>query len=693
MASSYKTPGVYVEEISKFPPSVSAVETAIPAFIGYTMKANERNGDSLILKPKRITSLLEYENYFGGPLPEIGFLVDVTDAELDGRLERSIKVHLPDATTKRPFLMYYSLQLYFANGGGPCYVTSVALYNPTTGVLKNDLDKGLAAVRKEDEPTLLLFPDATFLSSVNDFYSLYNDALDQCKDLQDRFTILDTYSDSETAIAELRDNTHSEIEYTKYGAAYFPFVETILDYAYDEKQIQIRHVSYEANAIPRIKAAVAELLKPSGIAAKVSSLVETSDADVDGTKDTISGKVIELMSYMSEDINLKDANPANYDVVPVKMTEFGKRLQALQAALNDLITLKKSLKNEAKAAIASLEEPTAGGVRIDIENKLNAFLPDFEGANKIEAIQSTLDTLRIKLNKAKTPDSIKKLLKDAADPNFTAEVEKLLTTNIKNIATFPNNTLIATSIFDNVLANANAFAIALTPAEGLDQNNGELNGRFLGDITNFDNAIYNRIKLEIANLPLVLPPSSAIAGIYARIDNDRGVWKAPANANLNYVIKPKVVVSNEDQEDMNEHSSGKSVNAIRKFAGRGIVVWGARTLAGNDNEWRYINVRRFFIFVEESVKKASERFVFEPNDANTWIKVRAMIENFLALQWRAGALAGATTDQAYYVRVGLGQTMSALDILEGRMIVEIGMAVVRPAEFILLKFSHKMQES
>ncbi|WP_225975103.1 phage tail sheath C-terminal domain-containing protein [Anseongella ginsenosidimutans] len=120
---------------------------------------------------------------------------------------------------------------------------------------------------------------------------------------------------------------------------------------------------------------------------------------------------------------------------------------------------------------------------------------------------------------------------------------------------------------------------------------------------------------------------------------------------------------------------------------------GARTLDGNSNEWRYVSVRRFFNMVEESVKKATEPFVFEPNDANTWVKVRAMIENFLTLQWRAGALAGAKPEHAFYVKVGLGQTMTAQDILEGRMIVETGMAVVRPAEFIVLRFSHKMQES
>ena len=139
--------------------------------------------------------------------------------------------------------------------------------------------------------------------------------------------------------------------------------------------------------------------------------------------------------------------------------------------------------------------------------------------------------------------------------------------------------------------------------------------------------------------------------------------------------------------------AGKSINAIRAFTGKGTLVWGARTLDGNSAEWKYVSVRRFYNMVEESVKKATEGFVFEANDANTWVKVRAMIENFLILQWKAGALAGAKPEQAFYVKIGLGSTMSADDILNGRMIVEIGMAVVRPAEFIVLRFSHMMQQA
>jgi len=209
-----------------------------------------------------------------------------------------------------------------------------------------------------------------------------------------------------------------------------------------------------------------------------------------------------------------------------------------------------------------------------------------------------------------------------------------------------------------------------------------------------DDRLYQQSIAAIDAVPCNLPPASTMAGIYAAVDNSRGVWKAPANVSVINTIKPTINFSNVEQDQMNvDPTAGKSVNAIRAFTGKGTLVWGARTLAGNDNEWRYVSVRRFFIFVEESCKLATGQFVFEPNDANTWVRVQAMIENFLTVLWRQGALQGVKPEDAYYVAVGLGKTMTALDILEGRMIVEIGMAAVRPAEFIILRFSHKMAVS
>lgn len=220
------------------------------------------------------------------------------------------------------------------------------------------------------------------------------------------------------------------------------------------------------------------------------------------------------------------------------------------------------------------------------------------------------------------------------------------------------------------------------------------NSSNLTALSTADPSLHRAILAEISKLYVIVPPSGAIAGVYARVDSQRGVWKAPANVDIRSVIGPALKVSHEQQASLNvDASSGKSINVIRSFTGKGTLVWGARTLAGNDNEWRYVPVRRLFIFIEESVKKATEFVVFEPNDANTWLRVKTMIENFLAKLWRDGALAGAKPEEAFFVRIGLGITMTSQDVLEGRMIVEIGLAAVRPAEFIILKFSHKLQES
>ncbi len=216
----------------------------------------------------------------------------------------------------------------------------------------------------------------------------------------------------------------------------------------------------------------------------------------------------------------------------------------------------------------------------------------------------------------------------------------------------------------------------------------------LRELESSETGLYNQIKLALSTTFVSLPPSAAIAGIYANVDRTRGVWKAPANVSISSVTGPSALITHAEQENLNvDAQAGKSINAIRSFAGKGTLVWGARTLAGNDNEWRYINVRRLFNMIEESVKKATSFAVFEGNDATTWLKVKGMIESYLYGLWQQGALAGPTPEAAYFVNVGLGRTMTTQDILEGRMIVEIGIAAVRPAEFIILKFSHKLQEA
>jgi phage tail sheath protein FI len=219
-------------------------------------------------------------------------------------------------------------------------------------------------------------------------------------------------------------------------------------------------------------------------------------------------------------------------------------------------------------------------------------------------------------------------------------------------------------------------------------------GVTLAAVKSTQTATYQQVKARLAAERVVLPPSAAVAGIYASVDRDRGVWKAPANVSVSAVIGPVLKITNDAQDALNvDPTAGKSINAVRAFTGKGTIVWGARTLAGNDNEWRYVPVRRLFIMIEESARKATSFAVFEPNDLTTWLKVKGMIESFLYGLWERGALAGASPAAAYFVNVGLGKTMTTQDILEGRMIVELGIAAVRPAEFVVLRFSHKLQEA
>jgi uncharacterized protein len=479
---NFRTPGVYIDEISIFPPSIAAVETAIPAFIGFTEMAKEENGDSLTNKPKRLTSLLEFERCFGRAKKH-AFAVKVTETS-DPKKGADIKVAFETPPSTPEFFLYYSMQLFFANGGGPCYVISIGDLSATPS--DEAFTKAILSLEAYDEPTLLVFPDACLLSE-DKHAGVVNAALSHCQKMQDRFTIVDVLKalagqidDNEKVTEKFRGKVSSDLEHVKYGAAYFPYLLTSLPFETAEDQITIK-------------------------------------------------------------------------------------------------------------------EHVTDGAKIPADTKLN-------GEYTVNG-----DTVKVK--------------------------EK-------------------------------------------------------------HTAIYNAVKQFVGAASVTIPPSGGVAGVYARTDKNRGVWKAPANASLLNVIGPAVMVTGGLNDGLNvDATSGKSVNAIRSFAGKGTLVWGARTLAGNDNENRYVSVRRFLIFAEESIKKATTAFVFEPNDPNTWVKVRSMIESFLIKQWRDGALAGAKPEDAFYVSVGLNKTMSAQDILEGYMIVEIGLAIVRPAEFIVLRFAQKMQQS
>ena len=187
------------------------------------------------------------------------------------------------------------------------------------------------------------------------------------------------------------------------------------------------------------------------------------------------------------------------------------------------------------------------------------------------------------------------------------------------------------------------------------------------------------------NSEVVIPPSGHIAGVWARTDDTRGVWKAPANDTMRGVLDIERSVTQNEQSLLNPIG----INCIRPFGTRGIRIWGARTLA-SDSDWRYINVRRLFNMVENTILTGTQWAVFEPNDMALWEGVKRTASGFLRGLWSAGALFGATADEAFYVKCD-AETNPPESIDEGKLVVEIGIAPVKPAEFVVFRISQQKQ--
>ncbi|MBE0662683.1 MAG: phage tail sheath subtilisin-like domain-containing protein [Bacteroidales bacterium] len=662
---SYKTPGVYVEEIALFPPSVAQVETAIPAFVGYTGKAEDPNGKDLTDLPVKIKSLVEFESLFGTAYTPESFRI-VTD-----ETKRNAIVSI---TPSKHFFLYESMRQFYDNGGGNCYIVSVGSYEDNIEFAA--LKAGFDTLRKYDEPTLLLSPDAVGLLDGDDepdlaqFAELQKLALKQCADLQDRFAILDVMQGHlaedvvSQPVSDFRDSIG--INSLNYGAAYYPWVISSYNHKVGLRQLQFFDVA--------------------DLDTEIVDLTEFSN-------NTNENALLEKLAETRED------SDAVTDITEPQIDLNELRARGVEYIREQLVSY--------RSAIAADQSPIVSITAY--LNLLAGLVGSFEKSDIAADAGSNFhkDVQALKINAALT-DAIKHLVSIEKNPatlanshanRDAAALEALY--EFLETEWFGGDTYAAIAADGTPFSNDNTGRIAIIDALSatvdviLQAYQGLLSAAlFYEDQAEkaifASHTFFHGVNDKVTEYMRTLPPSAAIAGVYATIDRTRGVWKAPANISLNSVIGPAVKIDSRDQESLNVHTTGKSVNAIRAFAGKGTLVWGARTLAGNDNEWRYVPVRRFFIMVEQSTKKASEPFVFEPNDANTWVKVRAMIENFLILQWRAGALQGAKPEDAFFVRVGLGETMTELDILEGRMIVEIGMAVVRPAEFIILRFSHKM---
>jgi len=644
MAQRLMTPGVYIEEVNAFPGSVVEVATAIPAFIGYTEKAI-RNGRSLVNQPVRITSHAEYLQLFGGAFnPK--FTLSIQKGKPN---KHQISINgQPKAinfVTDHDAYMYRGIQLFFNNGGGTCYIVSVGTYGEKDQVVKVDkgeLEAGLDTLLKEHEPTMVIIPDAVKLG--NESYDLYKKVLAHCAKMQSRVAILDIHdgdgsrisSDNIDVITKFRELIGTE--YLSYAATYYPWLDTNI--------VQQGAITFE-NLDPS-----EDLLNLLPEPAAINLVKDFPKDQVEFLMSLKKEKSDDFRIALNADAaNAKKRTPAvTFPVEPEEVKKPKEILAPTEVIVEPkpAITAPTVLAAEATdKEKVKFEDDTRKfkdyqdklKLYLDYQAKVQLFEAYKTDLQKYEAYQVSLKTYVTALNELMNSDTLN-------------EVKNLLPNYIKN----KNN-------------NYHQGLVATSPT-------------------------YSNLLGEIRTVMNLLPPSSALAGIYTTVDNNRGVWKSPANISLNSVIKPSVNITHEEQENLNiDEVSGKSINAIRTFPGIGTLVWGGRTLDGNSLDWRYINVRRTMIMLEQSIKMALRSYVFEPNDANTWVTVKSMIVNYLTEKWKQGALAGASPEDAFDVQIGLGVTMTGLDILEGRMIISVKLAIVRPAEFILVRFEQQMQKS
>ena len=515
-----RTPGVYVTELTAFPPSVVAVQTAIPAFIGYTEKASV-NGKPVSMQAIPISSMADFQAIFGGDVKSLYTLTEVTDPNTE---KYDFKIHDPNdnkakyyklnQTEDTNFNLYTSMQLFYANGGGNCWVVSVGNYKKEDGtankVATQPLVDGLAVIQEQVGPTMLVVPEAVLLDR-SGLKSVATKMLDQCGLLQDRVALLDVYDSlgvtDQLSLDKVIGQFRTDIgdKFLNYGMAYFPFLDT--------------------------------------------SLVSASDINYTNIADSSFTTFRDILKWQNDNL-YKTANPGRHALVLADIT-----------------------------AIEPTDPP-------------------------------------------------------ANDPTKVTRLDQNL------VAALP---------------------------------------------------ILGEIEQDIALIVDVVPPSPAMAGVYTFTDGSKGVWNAPANLSLTSVDKPTYKLNGDQQGDLNVPVSGKAVNAIREFPNRGSVVWGARTLDGNSNDYRYIQVRRTLIYIEQSIKNALNQFVFAPNDGNTWATVTAMVSSFLQGVWSQSGLMGSTASEAFSVQCGVGSTMTNQDVLDGYMRVQVVLQMIRPAEFIELTFKQKME--
>ena len=634
-----KTPGVYIVEKSAFPNSVVPVATAVPAFIGHTQIA--MNGTkSLLNVPFRITSMLEYNKYFGGgPQPEYSLSVEnqenIKDAgkkldEKDAEIESvNITINTIQNLQEEANNLISALEEKKPEGettviADRIIATVVILEDDVKTFEYDDIPSDAAKIKTvaDNVKELISQPDVAKLKA--------NDIIITSKDIQVKINNI---------VPKLKNERKQLVEavYTEIKKLY-SVSETL--WSISEAPTILNTLYYN----------IVLFFANGGGACYIVSVGDYSEAftseDCEAALTPLTKEMEPTMLIIPEAVNLS----------------FEEWKKTMEYALGHCDTMKN------RVAILDIFEgykpqnDPSGDVVKNFRENIGSISLDYAAAyypwiNTSVVSESDIDTFNL------TTESAKLLLTIMQYELGYKSTKKIEQTDNKENATGVEKA-------DEVLLDYKLLNTLLQSSP-------------------FGALVRKEICKKINRLPV----AAAMAGIYTKTDNTRGVWKAPANVSINKAVSPTVNLTNNAQEDLNVDIYGRSINAIRYFKGEGVKVWGTRTLDGNSGDWRYINVRRTMIFLEESIKNAARAYVFEPNVASTWLNMKAMIENFLLGVWKQGGLAGASPEDAYSVHVGLGDTMTPEDILEGILRITALVAISHPAEFIEITFQQQMQKS
>ncbi|MCM1064961.1 MAG: phage tail sheath subtilisin-like domain-containing protein [Eubacterium sp.] len=637
--AEYLSPGVYVEEFDSGIKAMEGVGTSTAGFVGMAQKGPVRG------LPVLITSMADYQRRFGG--------------------------YLPERTYGKKRFLPYAVEQFFNNGGSSCYVMRVCEKGKEGQYLSTVAEGGISEIEKDPFLKLTASDPGAWGNNIRARFTLLTKSRTSVKDITEDQSENGPYTVTcglEDASALQEEDMVCLQKAEKNSPFFFGVVQKI-----DGDKVTLKCVKTEAAklkaASEQPEAPDTENPQPEQPEAPDTEnpqpeQPETPDmenpqpqkpAKKDGTSP-------EVFLYLAEwGLTIQDDTASEqYESVSFNPDRSNYADNALEKS--QIVTVKTDPANLAAGMIDDLlgkEEETAivvslaGGSDGDISQKIDASM--YEG-------NDGAPDMRTGLTAFKTLSDVSIM----AIPGITdPAVQSALVSHCENMG--------------------NRFAILDMPLEYKEVSDLQ---EFRENVDTSYAAMYHpwlQCYDSLTRRNTYLPPSGAMAGIYGRTDNTRGVHKAPANETVRNCTGLSVNYNEAEQGKLNP----KGINLIRALPGQGIRVWGARTCS-SDGNWKYVNVRRLFIFIEESIRTNTNWAVFEPNDEMLWSRVEGTIRVFLTTQWRNGALAGSTADEAFFINIGKS-TMTEDDILNGRLICVIGVAPVRPAEFVIFRITQKME--